>query len=157
MNKINVSVSLDFEHDRELYAVLREQSEAPGSAFTVSGCSEHFNATAAWGDRARQRIRRADQVIIICGEHTDESIGVFTELQIAQEEQTPYFLLWGRRDRMCTKPAGAKSAEGMYSWTSDVIEDQLALIGRTVHREAIARSLKRPARPERPADGVQVP
>ncbi len=157
MKKINVFISVDLEHDGELYGVLRALSEAPGSGFAVSGCSEHFTATDEWTERARRRIRRADQVIVICGEHTDESMGVVAELRIAQEEHTPYFLLWGRRGRMCTKPTGAKTSEGMYSWTSEFIEEQVALISRTAYTEVMARTMKRFGRQHRSSGGVPVP
>ena len=48
-------------------------------------------------------------MIVICGEHTEASPGMSAEIRIAQEEKTPYFLLWGRRESLCTKPTGAKS------------------------------------------------
>ena len=75
-------------------------------------------------------------MIIICGQHTDASQAMSVEIRIAQEEHTPYFLLWGRRAEMCTKPVGAKSAEGMYNWTWEILQDQVA-IG---HRRARALS-----------------
>ena len=125
MNKIDISVSFDIEHDGELYKELLAQSRTPGSGFAVLSGSEHFNATEGWSDRVRHRTRRADQVIVICGEHTDASKGVFAELRIAQEEQKPYFLLWGRPDSMCTKPAGADSSDGMYKWASNILQDQI--------------------------------
>jgi len=42
--------------------------------------------------RARRRIREADQVIVICGRHTETSTCVSAELLIAQEERIPYLL-----------------------------------------------------------------
>ena len=84
-------------------------------------------------------------------------MGEVAELRIAQEEHTPYFLLWGRRDRMCTKPTGAKTSEGMYSWTSEFIEEQVALISRTASREVMARTMKRFGRQHRSSGSVPVP
>jgi hypothetical protein len=149
MNQIDVSVSFDTAHDAELYELLVAESQEPGSGFAVSSCSERFSAEDVWSARVRRRVGRADQVIIICGEHTDEAIGVCNELRIVQEENKPYFLLWGRRDSMCTKPVGAKNADGMYSWTSEFVQEQIAQTSRTTHREMLARAMKRPARPER--------
>ena len=157
MNKIDVSVSFDFEHDRALYAELLEQSRAPGSTFSVSGCSERFTTEDVWSERVRRRVHRADQTIVICGVHTDEAMGVFTELRIVREEQQPYFLLWGRRDRMCTKPVGAKPSEGMYSWTSEIVQDQIALMARKVHRDAAVRGMKRGAKPYLSGGTVSIP
>jgi hypothetical protein len=125
VTQARVYVSFDIEHDRELYE--RLLAESGGSSFCVSGRSE-FAATAdAWAERVRLRIRDADEVIVICGEHTEASPDMTAELRIAQEEHTPYFLLWGRRGMMCTKPVGAKSLEGMYKWTREILEDQVAI------------------------------
>ena len=138
MSKTHVFVSFDVEHDGELYERLLAQSRSPSSLFTVLGSSERSAGTDVGNERVRRRIREADQVIIICGKHTEESPGVSAELLIAQEEKTPYFLLWGRREIMCTKPHGAKAAEGMYSWTWQILHDQIALTLRKIEADAAA-------------------
>ncbi len=127
MSKIHVFVSFDIEHDGELYELLLAQSRTPSSGFAVLSGSERLTATDVLSERVRRRIGEADKVIVICGEYTDTSMGVFAELRITQEEQKPYFLLWGRREIMCTKPAGARTLEGMYSWTQQILRDQIAL------------------------------
>ena len=141
MSKIQVFVSFDIEHDTELYEQLLVQSRAPGSRFAVSGSSERQSAADGPSERMRRRISEADQVIIICGAHTESSTRVSAELRIAQEEGTPYFLLWGRRELMCTKPMGAKSAEGMYSWTRQILEDQMTYTLRNMRADATAEAL----------------
>ena len=88
----------------------------------------------------RRRIREADEVIVICGEHTEEAKAVSAELLVAQEEQTPYFLLWGRHDTMCTKPVGAKRDEGIYKWSTEVLQDQITLTLRNARWASKARS-----------------
>ncbi len=130
MTKIHVFVSFDIEHDGELYELLLAQSRAPSSGFAVLGRSDRSTSTDLSRERVRRRIRKADQVIVICGEHTKASTRVSAELRTAQEERTPYFLLWGRREMMCTKPVGAKPAEGMYSWTRPILQDQILLTSR---------------------------
>ena len=125
MTQARVYVSFDIDHDRELYD--RLLAESGGSSFCVSGRSELATTADAWAERVRLRIRDADEVIVICGEHTEASPGMTAELRIAQEEHTPYFLLWGRRGMACTKPVGAKSLEGMYKWTREILEDQVAI------------------------------
>ena len=145
MSKIHVFVSFDVEHDGELYERLLVQSRTPGSSFAVSGGSEGSTATEVWNERVRRRIRDADQVIVICGAHTEASPRVSAELRMAQEEQTPYFLLWGRREIMCTKPLGAKAAEGMFSWTRQIVQDQIALALRKA-AEATAETVRAAAR-----------
>ncbi len=123
-NGSRVYVSFDIDHDRELYDRLVDQSDRNG--FSVSGGSEPLSSVETWDSSVRRRIRDADQVIVICGEHTHASSSMGAELRIAGEERTPYFLLWGRRETMCTKPTGAKPADGMYSWTREILQDQVA-------------------------------
>jgi hypothetical protein len=128
--QIRVFVSYDREHDGDLHDRLAEQASKSTSGFEISARSR---APTDLGDEGlRREIREADEVIIICGEHTDCSERVGTELRIAQEEERPYFLLWGRRELMCTKPAAAKPAEGMYSWTLEILQSQIF----TIHRAA---------------------
>ena len=146
MIKVNIFVSFDLDHDADLYDLLLKQSANASLGFEVSGRSKASALKEPEGAGLRRRIREADQVIVICGEHTDASKGVFAELRIAQEEQKPYFLLWGRPDSMCTKPAGAKSSEGMYSWTSQILQDQITLTTRNVHWETTASRMKRPGK-----------
>ena len=134
MTQARVYVSFDIDHDRELYERLLAQSG--GSSFCVSGRSEFAITADAWAELVRRRIREADEVIVVCGEHTVASPCMSTELRIAQEESTPYFLLWGRRGMLCTKPVGAKSSEGMYNWTREILEDQVAIAFRRARAKA---------------------
>jgi hypothetical protein len=142
MSKVHVFVSFDIEHDGELYELLLAQSTTPSSGFAVLGGSERVTATDVWSERVRRRIREADQVIVICGEHTGASTGVCAELRIAQQERTPYLLLRGRREIMCTKPIGAKPSEGMYSWTRQILQDQISLTLRKSRASATAETVR---------------
>ena len=128
MSDVQVFVSFDVEHDQDLYDLLVAHSRTPSSGFCVSSGSKRTTTTSLEG--VRREIRGADQVIVICGEHTQTSTRVSTELEIAKQEETPYLLLWGRRDSMCSKPAGVKTAEGMYSWTREVLQDQMSYTAR---------------------------
>lgn len=128
---VRVFVSFGPEHDEQLYTMLLEQSRLLASGFEVVGCSEHRLETGQWNDRVRQQIGEADQLIVICGEHTEGQPRVSGELGIAREEGTPHFLLWGRREFMCTMPMGAKPTEGMYSWTLQTLQERLAYTRRT--------------------------
>jgi len=157
MSAINIFVSFDLDHDSDLYDLFFEQSTSASLGFEVSGRSEASTLKDPEGVGLRRRIREADQVIIICGEHTDASMGVFAELRIAQEEQKPYLLLWGRRDSMCTKPTGSKASEGMYSWTSQILQDQITMMTRNAHWETTASEMKRPGAPVRPAGRAPIP
>ena len=137
-----IYVSFDIHHDRELYERLLAQSGTSG--FTVAGGSETPFATEIWDARLRRRIRDADQMIVICGEHSDASRCMSDEIRIAQEEGTPYFLLWGRRQAMCTKPIGARNSEGMYNWTPAILQDQIGIGLRSrTHALAVAKDAVR--------------
>jgi hypothetical protein len=146
MSKIHVFVSFDIENDGELYEALLAQSRSPSSRFAVLGGSERSTGTDLGSERARRRIREADQVIVICGEHTEASTRVSAELLIAQEEGRPYFLLWGRRELMCTKPIGAKPSEGMYSWTRQILQDRISLAFRKAQADAAAETVRNATR-----------
>jgi hypothetical protein len=141
MSEVHVFASFDLEHDEDLYELLVAQSRTPSSGFAVLGGSKRSTTPYLATESARRQIREADQVIVLCGEHTEVSAPVRDELLVAQEERTPYFLLWGRRDSMCTKPHGAKTAEGMYSWTRQILQEQITFTSRKAAADAAAASL----------------
>ena len=132
LEQIRVFVSYDREHDGDLHDRLVEQASKSTSGFEISARSRDRAPTDLWDEGLRREMREADEVIIICGEHSNCSERMGTELRIAREEERPYFLLWGRRELMCTKPAAAKPAEGMYSWTLEILQSQIF----TIHRAA---------------------
>jgi hypothetical protein len=141
-SQIQVFASFDLEHDAELYERLLADSRINSSGFQVLGGSEHLVATDVWSERVRRSIREADQLIVLCGAHTRKSRHVAAELRIAREENTPYFLLWGRREVMCTKPKGAAPSDGMYTWTPQTLQERMAVTLRKATAEAAAREAK---------------
>jgi len=144
--RIRIFLSFDPDHDADLPERFVGQAERPGSAFELTGGSQGHTMTEAWSSTSRTRIQAADQVVVICGEHTNSSPRVSAELRIAQEEEKPYLLLWGRRERMCTKPEGARPSDAMYSWTPEILEGQLREVLRNAASLQTAESIKRPAR-----------
>ena len=138
MGKIHIFVSFDLDHDGDLCDLLLEQSGISSFGFEVSGRSKGRSMDDLPGEGVRRQIREADEVIVICGEHTEDSMRVSAELRIAREEHTPYFLLWGRRERMCTKPLSAKRAEGIYSWRSEILLSQILLTLRNARWDSKA-------------------
>ena len=131
MNDVHVFVSFDLEHDRELYEMILAQSRTQSSGFLIVGSSNRATAHSLCSEKTLHAIREANQLIVICGEHSESSASMTAELRVAQQEGKPYFLLWGRREIMCTKPAGAKSSEGMYSWTLPNLRVQMDLMTRS--------------------------
>jgi hypothetical protein len=144
MSDVRVFLSFDVDHDADLGERLSAQSSRGGSGFLVSARSEAGAVTDRWCEAARRRIREADQVIVICGEHTEDSVRVDSELRIAQEEKKPYFLLWGRRERMCTMPARVTRAECMYSWSWEILLQQIADTLRNARPLEVPEHYKRP-------------
>jgi hypothetical protein len=123
---VRVFLCFDVDHDKDLGDILAEQSQRRGSSFHIASHSESGAMTDRWHEGVRRRVRDADEIIVICGEHTGASERVTAEMRIATEEQKPYLLLWGRRERMCSMPVGVKRTACMYSWTRDTLMHQIA-------------------------------
>jgi hypothetical protein len=141
---VRVFVSFDVEHDRDLGDFLSDQSQRGGSGFSVAGRSESGAITDRWQAGVRRRVRAADEIIVICGEHTAASERMNAELRIAQEEQKPCLLLWGRRARMCSMPVGVKRTASMYVWTWETLVHLVAQTLRDSRPLEIPESCKRP-------------
>lgn len=103
--KTRVFISYDYDHDQDLKNLLVGQSRHARSPFHIQDWSIKY-ASKAWRFDARDRIRRVDRVIVICGHHTHQAVGVSAEIEIAREEQVPYFLLRGRKDGWVRRPRG---------------------------------------------------
>ena len=143
MPNIRVFMSFDPDHDQDLRDLLLEQSHRRCSGFEISARSDAALMTDCWDDKVRRQISAVDEVIVICGEHTASSVRVNAELRIAKEEQKPYFLLWGRRERMCTKPTGSGRGDSMYSWTWEILQDQITKTLRSARPREVAERYKR--------------
>lgn len=116
--QVPVFISFDYDHDDDLKTLLVGQAKNEDSPFSISDWSIK-EASSDWKEKARTRIKRVDQVIVICGKNTDTATGIDAEMTIAREVQKPYFLLSGRKDRGNKKPKAALSTDKMYDWTWD--------------------------------------
>lgn len=119
-------ISFDFDHDEDLRNLLAGQAKHSDSPFDFVDASVKDHLTGDWKDKVRRRIQNADVVPVICGEYTHTAAGVATELTTARELAKPYFLLWGRNGRNCTRPTSALATDKIYEWTWDNLK---ALIG----------------------------
>jgi hypothetical protein len=142
MTDVRIHLSFDLDHDRDLHDRLLAQAKGHTS-FAIASRSESGEMTHAWTERLRARITGVDEVVVICGEHTDESSRVSVELEIAREQKKPYVLLWGRRESMCKKPRNARADDGMYLWTPAMLEHQLASSLRRSREAAVPDGMKR--------------
>jgi hypothetical protein len=112
-------ISFDFDHDEDLRNLLVGQAKHPDSPFEIQDWSVKEPFTGNWQEKVRSRIRMTDLTIVICGVSTHTATGVAAELRIAREERHPYFLLWGRSDKQCSKPTTADATDKVYKWTWD--------------------------------------
>ncbi len=119
MSSVRVFTSFDADHDEDLRNLLVGQSKNPDSSFEMADWSVKEPMTGDWKMKVRERIKRVDQMIAMCGECTDTATGVSIELGIARDEEIPYFLLSGRSGKICKKPETALASDKIYSWTWD--------------------------------------
>src|SRR5689334_11560815 len=102
-----VFISFDFDHDEDLRNLLAGQAKHPESPFEIKDRSIKEPLTGDWKQKVLQRMNNIDVVIVVCGEYTHTAGGVSEELNIARTAGKPYFLLWGRSGKTCTKPLSA--------------------------------------------------
>jgi hypothetical protein len=117
--KTRVFTSFDADHDEDLRNLLVGQARHPDTPFDLADHSVKEHLYGDWQGQVRTRIRRVDVVLVMCGEWTHTARGVAIELRMAQEEFKPYFLLWGRSGKLCTKPTSARATDKIYAWTWD--------------------------------------
>lgn len=119
-------ISFDFDHDEDIKTMLAGQAKHPDTPFDFTDWSVKEAMTGNWKAKVRERIRRTDVTIVLCGTFTHTASGVAEELRITREEGKTYFLLAGRADSFCTKPTTATETDKVYKWTWDNLK---ALIG----------------------------
>lgn len=119
MSKKRVFISFDFDHDEDLRNLLVGQSKNEDSPFEIADWSVKEPFSRDWELKVRERIKKTECVIVICGNHTNTASGVSVELSIAKEERIPYFLLAGRKEGLNKKPQSATSSDDLYKWTWD--------------------------------------
>jgi hypothetical protein len=112
-----IFTAFDYDHDVSLRILLVGQSKHEDTPFEICDWSVKEPFTGDWKKKVRDRIKKCQQMIVICGQHTHTATGVSHELEIAQNEELPYFLLKGYSDKTCTWPTAAKSTDKMYDWT----------------------------------------
>jgi hypothetical protein len=123
--KVPVFISFDYDNDNDLKILLSGQAKNGDSPFFIEDWSIK-EATIDWKEKARKRIKWVDQVIVICGEHTDTATGVNAEIKIARDEGKSYFLLAGRADGGNKKPTAALRSDKLYTWTWENLKKLIA-------------------------------
>ncbi len=149
---VRIFVAFDVDHDQDLFDRMVASSRRQ-ETFEISGRSQNSAMPEPWQQRTQGQVAAADQVVVVCGEHTDKSERVATELRMAQEQGKPVILLWSRRESMCKKPLGARPADSMYSWTDDFLRERLIANQRKAHAARVPQRLKRVTPPVPEAEG----
>jgi hypothetical protein len=121
-DKVPAFISFDYDNDDDLKVMLVGQAANEDSPFSIADWSIK-DASSDWKEKARTRIKRVEQVIVMCGKHTDTATGVDVEIEIARDEEKPYFLLAGRANGGNKKPTAALSTDKMYDWTWDNLKN----------------------------------
>jgi hypothetical protein len=116
-SKTKVFVSFDYDHDEALKNLFLGQAKHDGTPFEITNVSVQQALLGDWKAKVRLKIKAADQVAVICGEHTHTATGVAAEIKIAQEEGKPYFFLKGYSNKNCYFPTAATASDKMYTWT----------------------------------------
>lgn len=111
-----VFVSYDYDNDLDLKNLLVGQARNKDTPFSVEDWSVKYSSRG-WKSDARSRISRASQVIVICGHHTNQAVGVSAEIEIARETGTHYYLLRGRKSGTVRRPQGTWFWETIHPWT----------------------------------------
>lgn len=119
MAKTKVFVSFDYDNDSDLKTLLAGQAKNSDSPFEIEDWSVKEHMTGDWKAKVKSKMKRVDQVAVICGEKTHIAAGVSAEINIAKEVGVPYYLLKGRANKTCTKPKAATSSDKLYNWTWD--------------------------------------
>ena len=68
-------ISFDFDHDEELRDALKGQARNPDSPFNLADWSVKEAFAGDWKAKVRERIRKTDLTIVICGEHNPHGNG----------------------------------------------------------------------------------
>jgi hypothetical protein len=121
-------ISFDFDHDNDLKNLLVGQARNEKTPFVIADWSIKV-ASRGWHSEARRRIDRVDLVLVICGLHTHQAIGVGKEVAIARDLETPFFLLRGRKNGWVRRPKGTSFMwDTLYDWSWDNLRKMTAKV-----------------------------
>ena len=89
-----VFVSFDFDKDKNKKNLLVGQSRNKRTPFKISDYSlKEAAPDKKWENKARNKIKRSDKVVVLLGKQTHRSSGVKREIKIARQEKKPIIQL----------------------------------------------------------------
>ena len=120
--KTKVFVSFDYDHNLDLKTPLVGQFRHTNVPFFIKDHSIKVE-TKGWKVDTRKHIKRCDVVIVICGLHTHQAVGVTAEIEIAREKDIRYVLLGGRKQGTARRPDGTSWLfDDIHPWTWKELE-----------------------------------
>lgn len=128
MEKSKLFIIFDHNNDIKIKQKLVDQSKKNDTSLDISFSSNNDHMTKNWKEKTRDKIKKTDQVVVLCGENNATRVNA--EIELAQEEQVPYFLLKGYKDRQCVYPKVSKSSDKMYNWTWNNVKKTLDMLGK---------------------------
>ncbi|MBN2521158.1 MAG: TIR domain-containing protein [Bacteroidales bacterium] len=112
--KKRIFVSFDSDNDLDKKNLLVDQSRLNDSPFEVNDwSSEEAESERNWKEKAREKIKRSDIVLVIAGSYTYRASGVKKEVKIAREEKIPIVQIKSHG----TNPYSVQDAGILYDWT----------------------------------------
>jgi hypothetical protein len=110
-----VFISFDFDQDKALKDLLIGQALNPACPFEVIDSSlKEAAPEEGWEEKAKAKIRHADLVIVLVGNHTYQARGVLREVRLARREKRKIVQLIGHKDSRHRRVPGAGI---LYHWT----------------------------------------
>jgi hypothetical protein len=130
--KKKVYICFDYDQDKALKDLLIAQSNNKQSPFEiVDGSLQEAAPEKGWAEKARERIGKAEVVIVILGHLTHKAPGVLKEIKIARKLGKKVVQIVGYKDHRFTRvPLGGV----LYSWTWDNLKKILTR-NRQGHRK----------------------
>jgi hypothetical protein len=117
MSKKKVFISFDFDEDKALKDLLIGQSRNSDCPFEVIDSSLKEAAPEKdWEEKAREKILKADQVIVIVGVRTHRAPGVLKEVNLARKHHKKIVQIIGHKVGHHKR---VPQAGVLYRWTWD--------------------------------------
>jgi hypothetical protein len=117
MSKKKVFISFDFDQDKALKDLLIGQSRNPECPFDVIDSSlKEAAPEEGWEEKARERMLKADQVIVLVGAQTHRAHGVLKEVNLARKHHKKIVQIIGHKGVPYKR---VPDAGILYRWTWD--------------------------------------
>lgn len=119
-SKKRAFISFDYDNDQFLRTAIIGQAKNDDSPFEIAdGSIKKPFPEYDWEQRAYQRVKNCDLLIVMVGKRTWQCEGVLKEIQMAKQASIPYFGIHGYSGKNCPVPAGLDKT---YLWTWDNVK-----------------------------------